>query len=79
MALILIEDLGISFTQVSLLTGYSLCATGAVGIFISALARKYGKRPCLVFSTTCAFAGTLWGGAANSYGSLLGARIVGDV
>ncbi|KAK5367141.1 hypothetical protein LTR20_007468 [Exophiala xenobiotica] len=76
MALILIEDLGISFTQVSLLTGYSLCATGAVGIFVSALARKYGKRPCLLFSATCAFAGTLWGGAANSYGSLLGARVV---
>ncbi|OQV05082.1 hypothetical protein CLAIMM_09875 [Cladophialophora immunda] len=76
MALILIQDLGISFTQVSLLTGYSLCATGAVGIFISSLARKYGKRPCLLFSTTCALAGTLWGGAANSYGSLLGARVV---
>ncbi|EXJ80945.1 hypothetical protein A1O3_07233 [Capronia epimyces CBS 606.96] len=75
-ALILIQDFGISFTQVSLLTGYSLCATGAAGIFISALARKYGKRPCLLFSATCAFAGTLWGGAANSYGSLLGARVI---
>ncbi|KAI1618250.1 major facilitator superfamily domain-containing protein [Exophiala viscosa] len=57
MAVILLEEFKISFTQVSLLTGYSLCATGAVGIFISALARKYGKRPCLLFSISCAFAG----------------------
>lgn len=76
MAIILIQEFGLSFTQVSLLTGYSLCATGAVGIFISALARKYGKRPTLLFSVTCAFVGTIWGGAAQSYESLLGARIV---
>jgi MFS family permease len=76
MAVILIEEFKIDYTKVSLLTGYSLCATGAVGIFISALARKYGKRPCILFSVSAAFAGTLWGGYAKSYGSLLGARIV---
>lgn len=66
----------VSLTDVSLLTGYSLCATGATGIFISAATRKYGKRPTLLFSVVCAFVGTTWGGAAQSYNSLLGARVV---
>ncbi|POR32388.1 hypothetical protein TPAR_07403 [Tolypocladium paradoxum] len=66
----------INLTQVSLLTGYSLCATGATGIIISAATRKYGKRPTLLFSVICAFVGTVWGGAAQSYNSLLGARVV---
>lgn len=64
------------FTAIALLTGYSLCATGAAGIFVSAAARKYGKRPVTLLSVALAFAGTLWGGAAQSYNSLLGARIV---
>jgi MFS family permease len=76
MAVILLQEFNVDFTKISLLTGYSLCATGAVGILISALARKYGKRPCLLFSIACAFAGTVWGGFATSYDSLLGARIV---
>lgn len=66
----------VSLTDVSLLTGYSLCATGATGIIISAATRKYGKRPTLLFSVVCAFVGTVWGGAAQSYNSLLGARVV---
>lgn len=66
----------VSYTDVSLLTGYSLCATGASGIFISALANKYGKRFTLLFSMACAFGGTIWGGCSTSYDSLLGARII---
>lgn len=69
----------VSYTEVSLLTGYSLCATGAAGIILSAATRKYGKRPTLLFSVVCAFVGTIWGGAAQSYNSLLGARIVQGV
>lgn len=66
----------VSYTQVSLLTGYSLCATGASGIFISAVSHKYGRRIPLLFSMACALAGTVWGGFANTYDSLLGARIL---
>lgn len=65
-----------SFTDISLLTGYSLCATAAAGIVISPATRKYGKRPTLLFSMVCGFAGTVWGGAAQSYNSLLGARVI---
>ncbi|KAJ5249732.1 hypothetical protein N7489_000142 [Penicillium chrysogenum] len=66
----------VSFTKISLLTGYSLCATGASGIFISAVANKYGKRLIFLFSLACALGGTIWGGYATSYDSLLGARIL---
>ncbi|CAG8909738.1 unnamed protein product [Penicillium egyptiacum] len=66
----------VSYTDVSLLTGYSLCATAASGIFISMVTHKYGKRMPLIFSMLCAFVGTIWGGFAQSYDSLLGARII---
>ncbi|KAJ5677046.1 uncharacterized protein N7477_002679 [Penicillium maclennaniae] len=59
LALDLIKEFNITFTDVSLLTGYSLCATGASGLFISAVSHKYGKRIPLIFSMSCAFAGTL--------------------
>ncbi|KAB5580385.1 major facilitator superfamily domain-containing protein [Coniochaeta sp. 2T2.1] len=76
MALDLIMEFGITFTDVSLLTGYSLCATGASGLFISAATHKYGKRIPLIFSMIAAFVGTVWAAAAQSHGSLLGARIM---
>lgn len=66
----------VSYTKISLLTGYCLCATGASGAFISAAAHKYGKRFTLLFSLACALGGTIWGGCATSYDSLLGARII---
>ncbi|CAK7210079.1 hypothetical protein SBRCBS47491_000649 [Sporothrix bragantina] len=76
LALDLIVEFNITFTDVSLLTGYSLCATGASGLFISAISHKYGKRIPLLFSMSCAFAGTFWGGFAQSHKSLLGARVL---
>lgn len=69
-------EFGISFSDVSLLTGYSLCATGASGLFISAATHKYGKRMPLIFSMAAGFAGTIWVAAAKSHGSLLGGRIM---
>ncbi|KIM93407.1 hypothetical protein OIDMADRAFT_46215 [Oidiodendron maius Zn] len=73
---VLAETFDVSFTKISLLTGYTLCAVGACGVFVSAVANKYGKRPVLLFSLSCSFAGTIWGGASNSYNSLLGARVL---
>jgi MFS family permease len=76
MAIPIIMEFGISFTDFSLLTGYQLCAAGASGIFISACARKFGKRPVSLFSMSCVFGGCIWAGLAQSYGSLVGARIL---
>lgn len=66
----------ITFTDASLLLGYQLCAVGAVGVVVSACARKYGKRPTLLWSISCAFGGTIWAARAQSYGSMLGARVM---
>lgn len=76
MAIPIITEFRINFTDFSLLTGYQLCAAGASGIFISALARKYGKRSTSLFSISAVLAGCIWAGRANSYGSLVGARVV---
>ncbi|KAL4889544.1 major facilitator superfamily domain-containing protein [Aspergillus ambiguus] len=75
-AAVLTKEFDTTFTNISLLTGYNTCAVGAFGIILSALTRKYGKRPGYIFSMVCALVGTVWGGAAQSYHSLLGARIV---
>ncbi|KFY93843.1 hypothetical protein V498_04227 [Pseudogymnoascus sp. VKM F-4517 (FW-2822)] len=75
-ALTLIKIFDITFTEVTMLTGWQLVAVGSLGIFLSALSHKYGKRPGFIFSMTCALVGTLWGGAAKSYGSLVGARVL---
>lgn len=76
MAIPIMTEFRINFTDFSLLTGYQLCAAGATGIFISALARKYGKRPTSIFSMSAVLAGCVWCGRAQSYGSLLGARVM---
>ncbi|KAH8645576.1 major facilitator superfamily domain-containing protein [Ilyonectria robusta] len=76
MALPIMTEFGITFTDFSLLTGYQLCAAGATGIFISACARKYGKRPTSLFSMSAVLAGCIWAGRAQSYGSLVGARVL---
>jgi MFS family permease len=72
----LITDFKIDFTKFSYLSGYCLLITGAIGAPISAVSRKYGKRPGLLFSMICAFVGCIWGAAAKSYESELGARMI---
>lgn len=72
----LIDDFKIGFKEFSLLSGYCLLATGAIGVFIAAGTRKYGKRPTWILSTLCAFVGCIWAAAAKSYGSFMGARIL---
>jgi MFS family permease len=75
-AFILLIEFHVGFTEISLLTGYNLIAVGAMGVFMSAACRKYGKRPGFLFSMICAFGGTIWGGTATSYNSLVGARVL---
>lgn len=72
----IVETFGISFHQFSLLGGYSLLSTGAIGLFVAAGTRKFGKRPLWILSSIAAFVGTIWGAAAQSYGSFMGSRII---
>lgn len=45
-------------------------------MFISAFARKYGKRPLMIASMSCILSGTIWASVAKSYQSFLGARVL---
>lgn len=74
--LLIAEFPGTTFEGVSLLTGYQLCTVGACAVFISALARKYGKRPLMIISMSFMLAGTIWASLATSYSSFLGSRVV---
>ena len=44
-------DLQVSIAEVTILSGYQLLVAGAWGPFVSALSRKYGKRPQSVHSS----------------------------
>jgi MFS family permease len=66
----------VSFTKVSLLTGWQLLTVAISGFFIAPAARIYGKRPVLLVCSTVGFAGSLWLPYATSYGTLLGGRIL---
>lgn len=75
-ALLLVVEFDIGFAQVSQLTGYQLCAIGALGVVMSTFTRLYGKRPVFVVSILLCLAGTIWCGVAKSFGSLVGARVL---
>lgn len=69
-------ELGVSVAEVALLTGYLLLAAGAAGLFVSALARKYGKRPLYLLSSLLAVVGCIVGEVAKRYSTLLGSRVI---
>jgi len=69
-------EFGVEIGDITLISGYQLLIAGASAPFIGALARKYGKRPCFLFSSVMALIGTIIGSCTNSYDGLLAARIV---
>ncbi|KAE8376820.1 MFS transporter [Aspergillus bertholletiae] len=65
-----------SFTSVALLTGYHLCGVGVAGILIVPTARVWGKRHLFLLGNILMVLSCGWaGGSANSYTSLVWARI----
>lgn len=69
-------DFHTSIGDITLISGYQLLVAGASGPIVSACSRKWGKRPCFLFSTLFAVIGTIVGSATNSYNGLLAARII---
>ncbi|KPI35680.1 putative MFS-type transporter [Cyphellophora attinorum] len=67
------------FTTVAQMSGYTLLATGAMGPFVSALGRKYGKRPVYVFSSVIGTVGVIVSETASGYNTLLAGRILQGV
>ncbi|EXJ86756.1 hypothetical protein A1O3_03710 [Capronia epimyces CBS 606.96] len=63
-------------TDIALLSGYELLATGATGPFASAFARKYGKRPAYLLASIIGTVGVIVGETATGYSTLLAARVI---
>ena len=66
----------VPFAKIPALTGYNLLGTGLGAWILSASARVYGKRHAYILGILFVFAGSIWGAKADSYNSLLGARIL---
>jgi MFS family permease len=69
-------DFGVPIGHITLISGYQLLVAGASGPIVSACSRKWGKRPCFIFSSLFALVGTIVGSATNNYNGLLAARII---
>ncbi len=66
----------INFTKASYLITFNVLFTGIGNLFWVPLALKIGKRPVLILSTATFWASNAWSAVAQSYESLLAARIV---
>lgn len=76
-ALVLIAmDFGKDVADITVISGYMLLVTGSVGPFVSAAARKWGKRPMLLLAALFGLLGTVVGSAAYSYDGLMAGRII---
>ncbi|KAJ5814945.1 MFS transporter [Penicillium riverlandense] len=67
---------GISPGKVSQLSGYQLLVVACWGPFVSALARKYGKRPQFVFASLMGTIGTIVCILSRTYHQLLVGRLI---
>ncbi|KAI1610620.1 major facilitator superfamily domain-containing protein [Exophiala viscosa] len=72
-------DLKRTPTAVAQISGYMLLCTGAVGPFVSAIGRKYGKRPVYVVSSLFGTLGIIISESASGYSTLLAGRILQGV
>lgn len=65
-----------TFTKIAMLTGYNVLALAIASLFFSATCRVYGRRHTFLFGAVLMVAGCFWAAAANSYKSMLGARLL---
>jgi MFS family permease len=65
-----------SITAIIRTGGYQLLVTGGLGPFVSAAARKWGKRPVFIASSVLGLAGSVIGAVAKDFDGLLAARLV---
>ncbi|TVY80562.1 Protein HOL1 [Lachnellula suecica] len=69
-------DLGVTITDITLLSGYQTLVVGCTAPFVSALSRKYGKRGIFVLSSVSAVVGNIVGSTSTNYHQLLAARVI---
>ncbi|KAF4634329.1 hypothetical protein G7Y89_g3774 [Cudoniella acicularis] len=71
--LVVAEDLHVTITDITLLSGYLV---GCTAPFVSALSRKYGKRSLFVLSSISAVVGNIIGSTSTNYNQLLACRVI---
>ncbi|KAK4550017.1 hypothetical protein LTR36_002984 [Oleoguttula mirabilis] len=69
-------DLNTSIADVTILSGYQLLVAGCWGPFVSALSRRYGKRPQFLFASLMGLLGTIICSASKDYSTLRAGRVV---
>lgn len=74
----LVLEYHVGFRAVSLLAGWQLLTVAICGFFVSPTTTVFGKRP-MIFTTLCVLAGSIWLVYADTYSSVLGARILQGV
>jgi MFS family permease len=72
----IVEEFEISVTKASYLITLNILTLGVGNLFWVPLSLKIGKRPVLLLCSLIFFVGSIWSCVAQSYGSLLGARII---
>lgn len=65
-----------SITPIVKISGYQLLVVGATGPFVSALTRKFGRRPMFLLSSLFGVIGCILGECASGYKTLLTARVI---
>ena len=73
---VIATEFEVPITRIVIISGYQLLVAGASGPFVSACARKWGKRPVFLISGFFGLLGSIIGSATNSYNGLLAARII---
>jgi MFS family permease len=74
--IVLSEELNVTLSDITLLTGYQILVPACSATLISAISRKFGKRALFVFSSLFALIGTIIGACAETYRTLEAGRIV---
>jgi hypothetical protein len=69
------HDLHVAHEEVALTTGLYMLGLGVGSVIFSPTAILWGKRPVYLFSSILFIATSLWAGWANSFGSLIAARV----
>ncbi|KKA24413.1 hypothetical protein T310_1598 [Rasamsonia emersonii CBS 393.64] len=72
---VLVEELHVTFNQVSLLTGCEFIASACTALIYQTVAKVWGKRPVYIFATLSMFVGVVWNACLKmSYVQFMTAR-----
>ena len=71
----LAQEFEVEFTKLIDLISYSVLTLGLGNLFWTPVALLWGKRPAVIASMLVFLAGTIWSYKADSFDSLLGARV----